>query len=37
MTEAELKPMARAATIGDSSPPVTGYNKPAAIGMPSAL
>ena len=37
MTDAELKLMASAATIGDNSQPVNGYNNPAASGMPSAF
>src|SRR5690606_17163325 len=36
-TEAELKLIATAAIIGDSSRPVNGYSTPAAMGTPSAL
>ena len=35
ITEAELKLIASAAIIGDSSQPVNGYNRPAAIGTPN--
>jgi hypothetical protein len=37
ITDTELKLMAKAAIIGDSSHPVNGYSAPAASGMPSAL
>ena len=37
ITEAELKLIAKAAIIGDSSQPVNGKSKPAANGTPSAL
>ena len=37
ITETELKLMATAANIGDSSQPVSGNNKPAASGTPNAL
>src|SRR5690606_38767810 len=37
ITEAELRLIASAAIIGDSSQPVTGYSTPAASGMPRAL
>lgn len=37
MTDTELKLMARAAIMGDSSQPVSGYSTPAAMGMPSVL
>ena len=37
MTDSELKLMAKAAIIGDSSHPVKGYSTPAASGTPSAL
>jgi hypothetical protein len=37
MTDAELRLIANAAIIGDSSHPVNGYNTPAAKGTPSAL
>jgi hypothetical protein len=37
ITEAELKLMASAAIMGESSQPVKGYSRPAARGMPSAL
>ena len=37
ITDAELRLIARAAIIGDSSQPVNGYRTPAANGMPRAL
>jgi hypothetical protein len=37
MTETELRLIASAAIIGDSSRPVNGYSRPAARGMPRAL
>ena len=37
ITDTELKDMAAAAIIGDSSRPNTGYSTPAATGTPSAL
>ncbi len=37
ITDTELRLMAAAAIIGDSSRPNTGYKIPAAIGTPSAL
>jgi len=37
MTETELKLMASAAIIGESSHPVKGYSTPAANGTPSEL
>ena len=37
ITETELKLIASAAIIGDNSNPKTGYNTPAAIGIPNAL
>jgi len=37
MTDTELKLIAAAAIIGDSSRPNTGYSTPAAIGTPAAL
>ena len=37
MTETDDRLIASAASMGDSSTPVTGYSTPAAIGMPSAL
>lgn len=37
ITEAELRLIASAATIGDSSQPVNGNSSPAASGTPSAL
>lgn len=37
ITDTELRLMARAAINGDSSHPVRGYSKPAAMGMPKAL
>lgn len=37
MTEAELKLIAKAATMGDRSKPVNGNNRPAAKGTPSEL
>jgi len=37
ITEAELRLIASAAIIGDSSQPVSGYSTPAASGMPSPL
>ena len=37
MTDAELRLIASAAIIGESSQPVSGYSTPAASGMPSAL
>ena len=37
ITLAELRLIASAAIMGDSSQPVKGYSNPAAIGMPSAL
>ena len=37
MTDAELRLIASAAIIGDSSHPVSGYNTPAASGTPSEL
>lgn len=37
ITETELRLIAKAATMGDNSMPFTGYNKPAASGIPSAL
>ena len=37
MTDTELKLIAAAAIIGESSRPVTGYRTPAAIGTPAAL
>jgi len=37
MTEAELKLIAKAATMGDSSKPFNGNNRPAARGTPSEL
>lgn len=37
MTLTELSAMAAAASIGESSQPVSGYSTPAATGMPSAL
>jgi DNA-binding PadR family transcriptional regulator len=37
MTDAELRLIASAAIIGDSSQPVRGYSTPAASGIPSAL
>jgi len=36
-TDAELRLIASAAIIGDSSQPVNGYSSPAARGTPSAL
>ena len=36
-TDTELKLMAAAAMIGESSRPKNGYSTPAAIGMPSTL
>jgi len=36
-TDAELRLIASAAIIGDSSQPVNGYSSPAASGTPSAL
>ena len=36
-TDTELKLIATAAIIGDSSRPVNGYSTPAAIGTPIAL
>ncbi len=36
-TDTELRAMAPAASIGDSSQPVNGYSSPAATGMPSTL
>ena len=37
ITDTELKLMAAAAIIGDSSRPKKGYSTPAAIGTPSTL
>ncbi len=37
ITETELRLIASAAIMGDSSQPVNGYSRPAASGMPSAL
>ena len=37
MTETELKLIAAAAIIGDSSRPKNGYSTPAAIGTPAEL
>ena len=37
MTETELRLMAAAAIIGESSSPKNGYRSPAATGTPSAL
>ena len=37
ITETELKLIASAAIIGESSAPVIGYSNPAAIGMPKVL
>ena len=37
MTDTELKLIAAAAIMGESSRPVTGYRTPAAIGTPAAL
>ena len=37
ITETELKLMAGAAIIGDSSQPVNGYSKPVASDIPGAL
>jgi hypothetical protein len=37
MTDTELKLIAAAAIIGDSSKPKNGYNTPAATGTPSEL
>ena len=37
ITDAELKLIASAAIIGDSSQPVNGYSTPAASGTPIAL
>ena len=37
ITDAELRLIASAAIIGDSSQPVNGYSTPAASGTPSAL
>ncbi len=37
MTDTELRLMASAALIGESSQPVNGYSTPAASGTPSAL
>ena len=37
MTEIELRLIAPAAIMGESSKPKTGYSAPAAIGMPMAL
>jgi hypothetical protein len=37
MTDTELKLIAAAAIMGDSSRPVNGYNTPAAMGTPAAL
>ena len=37
ITETELKLIAKAAIIGDSNNPKTGYKTPAAIGTPIVL
>ena len=37
ITDAELRLIASAAIMGESSHPVNGYSTPAAIGIPSAL
>lgn len=37
ITDTELRLIAKAAIMGDSSQPVKGYNRPAAIGTPKAL
>lgn len=37
ITDTELKLIAAAAMIGESSKPKNGYSTPAAIGMPSML
>ena len=37
ITETELKLMAAAAIIGDNNNQNTGYNTPAATGMPNTL
>ena len=37
ITDTELKLMASAAIMGDSSQPVNGYSTPAASGTPNAL
>lgn len=37
ITDNELKLIATAAIIGESSTPKSGYNNPAAIGIPSTL
>ncbi|CAG2158974.1 unnamed protein product [Oppiella nova] len=37
ITDAELKLIANAAIIGESSHPVNGYSTPAAKGIPNAL
>ena len=37
ITDTELKDIAKAAIIGDSKIPKTGYNTPAAIGTPNTL
>ena len=37
MTDTDDALMAAAASIGDSSTPVTGYRTPAAMGTPAAL
>jgi len=37
ITDAELRLIASAAIMGESSNPVNGYSTPAAIGIPSAL
>lgn len=36
-TDTELRAIAPAASMGESSQPVAGYNKPAATGMPIML